>query len=65
MASCKYSLILDPVGIRYLGTGPYNFTATVPYTPDISPSSPNYKIIASTSLRLDYTITLNTISTQF
>jgi hypothetical protein len=47
------------------GFGPHNFTTTFPYTPDISPSSPNYKIIASTSLQSDYTITSNTISIQF
>jgi hypothetical protein len=42
MASCKYLLILDPVGIRYIGTGPYNFTATVPY--DTNCPAGNYRI---------------------
>ena len=66
MMSCKNWFNLEPVGLASPGNyGSYNFSTTFTYTPDLSPSSPNYKIFASTSLESDYTITSKTISIQY
>jgi hypothetical protein len=57
---------VDQVGLTFTaGSGPLNVTGNFAHSPDISPTSINYRMFGSTGFGSDYVVSLNTLSMQF